>query len=130
MYSPRLSPDGRYISAITFTGLQKNVQLMLFDTNSKHWSSLATGDGFGYNEWTRDGKYIYLRQFRDGAEEKLRVRMKDRVLEQVLSLKDFPQRSDISDINALWIGLTPDGSPLLMRDRSVQEIYALELQFH
>jgi hypothetical protein len=26
--------------------------------------------------------------------------------------------------------LTPDDAPLLMRDRSVQEIYALDLRFH
>jgi len=52
--------------------------------------------------------------------------MKDRVKEEVLSLKDFPARTDIS---AVWIGLTPDDAPLLMRDRSVQEIYALDLRF-
>jgi hypothetical protein len=56
----------------------------------------------------------------------VRVRMKDRVKEEVLSLKDFPARTDIS---AVWIGLTPDDAPLLMRDRSVQEIYALDLRF-
>jgi hypothetical protein len=55
------------------------------------------------------------------------VRIKDRVLEHVLSLKDFPQ---LSDGFASWIGLTPDDAPLLMRDRSVQEIYALDLGFH
>jgi hypothetical protein len=48
------------------------------------------------------------------------------VLEHVLSLKDFPQ---LSDPFAIWIGLTPDDAPLLMRDRSVQEIYALDLNF-
>jgi hypothetical protein len=42
----------------------------------------------------------------------------------VLSLKDFPQLVDpFTD----WYGLTPDGKLLLMRDRSVQEIYALDL---
>jgi hypothetical protein len=56
----------------------------------------------------------------------VRVRIKDGVLEHLLSLKDFPQPSDIF---ASWIGLTPDDAPLLMRDRSVQEIYALDLNF-
>jgi hypothetical protein len=49
------------------------------------------------------------------------------VLEHVLNLKDFPQ---LDDGFASWIGLTPDDAPLLMRDRSVQEIYALDLRFH
>jgi hypothetical protein len=45
-------------------------------------------------------------------------------LEDVLSLKDFPR---LVDPFAEWYGLTGDGKLLLMRDRSVQEIYALDL---
>ena len=62
-----------------------------------------------------------------GAAELVRVRIKDRVVKSILSLKDLPQ---LADIFAAWIGLTPDDVPLLMRDRSVQEIYALDLSFH
>jgi len=100
---------------------------MLFDTNTNHWSSLAEGENVGFNEWSHDGKYVYMRENPGGVGEMVRVRIKDRALEHVVSLKDFPQ---LSDIFAAWIGLTPDDSPLLMRDRSVQEIYALELRFH
>jgi Tol biopolymer transport system component/DNA-binding winged helix-turn-helix (wHTH) protein len=121
-FSPRVSPDGRYISAFA----TPQTTLMLFDTNTNHWSSLVEGT-FGFNEWSRDGKYVYMRTTRGGAPEVVRVRIKDRVLEHVVSLKDFPQ---LSDAFAGWIGLAPDGSPLLMRDRSVQEIYALDLHFH
>jgi hypothetical protein len=67
-----------------------------------------------------------MRENRGGAGELVRVRIKDRVLEHVLSFKDFPQ---LSDVFASWIGLTPDDAPLLMRDRSVLEIYALDLNF-
>jgi len=99
---------------------------MLLDTTTNRWSSLLEGEQVGYNEWSHDGKYVYLRESRDGAGELVRVRIKDRVLEHLLSLKDFPQ---LSDGFASWIGLTPDDAPLLMRDRSVQEIYALDLNF-
>ncbi len=68
-----------------------------------------------------------MREDRAGAGELVRVRIKDRVLEHVLSLKDFPQ---LADMFAGWIGLTPDDAPLLMRDRSVEEIYALDLSFY
>jgi len=68
-----------------------------------------------------------MRESRDGAGELVRVRIKDGVLEHLLSLKDFPQPSDGL---ASWIGLTPDDAPLLMRDRSLLEIYALDLSFH
>jgi hypothetical protein len=122
LFSPRVSPDGRYISALTFG----QTRLMLFDTNANRWSSLVEGEQIGYNEWSHDGEYVYMRENRGGAGELVRVRIKDRVLEHVLSLKDFPQ---LSDGFASWIGLTPDDAPLLMRDRSVQEIYALDLKF-
>jgi hypothetical protein len=79
-----------------------------------------------FNEWSHDGKYIYFRGNRSGAAKLWRVRIVDRGLEEILNLKDFPQRSDVL---SLWLGLALDDAPLLMRDRSVQEIYALELQF-
>jgi len=122
LFSPRVSPDGRYISALTIG----QTKLMLLDTTTNRWSSLLEGDQVGYNEWSHDGKYVYLRENRDGAGELVRVRIKGLVLEHLLSLKDFPQ---LSDPFASWIGLTPDDAPLLMRDRSVQEIYALDLNF-
>jgi Tol biopolymer transport system component len=122
LFSPRLSPDGRYISAFT----SSMAKLMLFDSNTNRWSTLVEGKQLAFNEWSHDGKYVYMRENWRGAGELVRVRIKDHVLERVLSLKDFPQ---LSDVFAAWIGLTPDDAPLLMRDRSVQEIYALDLNF-
>jgi len=122
LYSPRVSPNGLSIAALSndFT------KLMLFDADTNQWSTLAESEHFGYNEWSHDGKYVYVRTNLGGAGELIRVSIKDRTLEPVLSLRDFPQSGDIF---AGWIGLTPDDAPLLMRDRSVQEIYALELRF-
>jgi hypothetical protein len=100
---------------------------MLFDTNTNRWSSLLDGEQVGGNEWSHDGKYVYVTGNRGGAGELVRVRIKDRALEHILSLKDVPR---LADQFAAWIGLTPDDAPLLMRDRSVQEIYALDLRFH
>lgn len=123
LFSPRVSHDGRYICAFK----KGQGELMLFDTNTNHWSSVAEGEQLGYNEWSHDGKYVYMREVRGGAAEVVRIRTKDHVLEHVFSLKGFPQ---ITDIFAAGIVLTPDDAPLLMRDRSVQEIYALDLHFH
>lgn len=121
LFSPRVSPDGRYIVAMTADAKQ----LTLLDQTTNSWSTLAEADHFAFNEWSHDGKYVYARESRDGFAEIVRVRIKDRVLEDVLSLKDFPE---LVDPFATWYGLTPDGKLLLMRDRSVQEIYALDLQ--
>ena len=120
LYSPRISPDGRYIAALTADASQ----LKLLDQTTNSWSTLAEGDHFGFNQWSPDGKYVYALENGRGFGKIVRVRIKDRILEDILSLKNFPQ---LVDPFAEWYGLTPDGKLLLMRDRSVQEIYALDL---
>jgi len=123
LFSPRVSPDGRSILAFA----SGQAKLMLFDIGTKKWSTLAEGEDLNYNEWTHDGKFVYMRETQAGAAELVRVRVKDGRVERVVSLKDVPQ---VVDILAGWIGLTPEDAPVMIRDRSVQEIYALELQFH
>ena len=51
LFSPRVSPDGRYISAVTII----QTELMLFDRETKQWSILVEGDQLGYNEWSMTG---------------------------------------------------------------------------
>jgi Tol biopolymer transport system component len=119
--SPRISPDGRFISAFTTS----TTELMLFDTNTLRWSSLAKGEQFGDNLWSHDGKYVYVEEDSKGSPRLVRVRIKDGLLEEVLSLKGLPQ---LVDFFTAWFGLTPEDAPVLIRDRSVQEIYALDLQ--
>jgi len=120
--SPRVSPDGRYIAAVG----RNFLSLVLFDTRTGQWSLLAEGEKVSYNEWSHDGQYVYFRRQQGGAAELVRIRIKDRVVQRVLSLRDVPL---LSDFLANWVGLTPDDAPLVMRNRSIQEFYALDLQF-
>ena len=120
-YSARVSPDGRYIAAFS----QAATELLLFDSKTNHWSSLARGELFSYNLWSHDGKYVYMRDNHAGSPGVVRVRIRDARVEEVVSLKDLPQ---VIDVFTGWIGLTPDDEPIVIRDRSTQEIYALDLQ--
>ena len=54
-----------------------------------------------------------------------RVRISDRKLEKVVSLKGI--RLTIGEVGT-WCGLAPDNSPLILRDVGSQEIYALDLR--
>ena len=47
-------------------------------------------------------------------------------LQTVLNLKNIPRAGSVW---SQWAAPGPDNAPLIMRDRSTQEIYALELQF-
>jgi len=55
-----------------------------------------------------------------------RIEVGESKSESVVSLKGL--RRYFGSIGA-WSGLTPDGTPLFVRDISTQEIYALEVQF-
>jgi eukaryotic-like serine/threonine-protein kinase len=116
LFSPRWSPDGRYIAAIPAA---QQVKLLVLDRLSQKWSELAKG-AIGYPSWSRDGKYIY---FDTTTGDFMRVRISDHKLEPVVSLKGL---SRASGPWSQWAGLALDDSPLLLRDASVQEIYALD----
>jgi len=120
LFSPRWSPNGRYVVAITLDSLK----LVLFDFTTQKWTELANAKGFvGYPNWSRDGHYLYFHGILEKEEGYFRVQITDRKLEQVLSLKGFQQA-----VGAFgnWSGLAPDESPLFVRDASIQEIYALD----
>jgi len=119
LWSPRWSPDGRYILAIS----RARDRLMLFEVNSQKWAELAK-ISVNWPQWSRKGDYIYFvgRPTVDQPTGVFRVRIRDRKLEQVISLKDFRHAPD----DWGWLGLTPDDSPLLLRDTTTQDIYALD----
>ena len=96
---------------------------MLFDLKTQKWTELAK-IGVGYPEWSRVGDYIYFTGIPPGGQPSglFRVRISDRKLEQVFSLKDVRQAPGWGE----WVGLAPDDSPLLLRDAGTQDIYALD----
>ncbi len=115
-----LSPDGRYLAATTVDG-QK---VLLFDVPSQKWSELVR-QSVGAMQWSGDSKYIYFDTQSSAEPAVYRVRVSDRKLESVASLKNL--RRVILPFQA-WMGVTPDGSPLLMRDTGTQEVYALDFE--
>jgi Tol biopolymer transport system component/DNA-binding winged helix-turn-helix (wHTH) protein len=120
MFSPRWSPDGRYIAAIT----DDSQKLMLFDRETQQWQDLVNMP-MGYPSWSHDGKYIYFDTTLTENAGFFRFRIADHKLEHLVSLNGM--RRFWAGFGA-WTALTRDDSPLLIRDISSQEIYALELQ--
>jgi hypothetical protein len=77
----------------------------------------------GYQNWSRDGKYLYFDSTVGGEAAFYRLRISDRKLERVGSLKDLGRRAGTI---GPWTGLAPDDSPLALRDVGSQEIYGLD----
>jgi Tol biopolymer transport system component len=118
LFSPRWSPDGRYIAALS----ADSARLLLFDFQSQRWTELAKGN-FGYPTWSRDSEYIYFDTLVADAAF-CRVRIHDPKIERILvGLQNVPRAVGSFDA---WTGLAPDGSPLIQRDASFDEIYALD----
>ena len=120
LVAPGTSPDGRYLAGSSIDGKT----LFLFDFSTSKWSELLKTD-VGWTNWSMDGKYIY---FDTGLGEKpavFRVRVADRKVERIADLKGF-RRVVFGWLP--WSGVTPDGEPLLLRDVSSQEVYALDFE--
>jgi Tol biopolymer transport system component len=117
LYSPRWSPDGRYLVAMPVD----SSKLMLFDFKTKKWSELAKGS-FTFPNWSHDGKYLYVEDLSQGDEMR-RVNIASRRIENIANLKQLRRPSGfIGD----WSAPDYDGSPTVIRDAGIEEIYALE----
>jgi eukaryotic-like serine/threonine-protein kinase len=116
LYSPRWSPDGKYIVAMPSQGQS----LTIFDVKTLKWSLLANQYA-GFPNWSYDSHYVYfLRPFKNGGVE--RVDIRDRQVEQVVSLKGFRMTGRFG----VWLGLAPDDSPLLLKDTGTQDVVAMD----
>ncbi len=120
LFSPRCSPDGRYVAALS----GDSTRLMLYDRERKSWTQLASSR-FGFENWSHDGKYLYAEDYSDKTDDLVRVNAATGNMERLFSLKEVPRGFDPWEF---WVGLAPDDSPLLMRDKSTQEIYSLDVR--
>jgi Tol biopolymer transport system component/DNA-binding winged helix-turn-helix (wHTH) protein len=112
-WSPRWSPDGRYILAQT-TDFK---ELLLFNCRSQTWRSLARADSDNAT-WSVDGKFVHF----DGKTERGKALFRVDIAGG--KIEEFALQPEIE---YPWSGVAPDGSPLTLRALKIEEIYALKL---
>jgi Tol biopolymer transport system component/DNA-binding winged helix-turn-helix (wHTH) protein len=124
VYAPRWSPDGKYIVAV----LSKDqTVLMLYDTQAQTWRRLCQSpDSLGYLTWSRDSTSVYFDTLITGHPAFYRLRVRDAKLDRVADLKPYRMFSYFA---GSWTGLAPGDEPLFVRDISISEIYALDVDF-
>jgi serine/threonine protein kinase/Tol biopolymer transport system component len=120
LFSPRWSPDGRFIAAMT---IPATTEIKLFDVQNRQWSTLARHQGtWGFPTWSRDGKFIYaLRGPEPWSVD--RISVPDGKQERVVDLAG----TYLTGATGFWFGLDPNDVPLLLRDNGSSDIYALTL---
>jgi eukaryotic-like serine/threonine-protein kinase len=120
LYSPRWSPDGKYLSAFS----ADSGTLLLFDFQTQKWSKLASGS-LSWLNWSHDGHYVYVMDYR-GKDAVVRIHVPDGKLEQVADVKTFTATGRYGGS----LALTPDDSPLLLRDTGTQDVYSVDFKTH
>jgi eukaryotic-like serine/threonine-protein kinase len=124
LFSPRWSPDGQYLAALS----TDSTKLTLFNWKTQTWSDWVTEPrAFGCPNWSADSEYLYYdtATFTDHQTFR-RVKVGESHSELVADLKGLLRYAAPPAYG--WTGLAPDGSALFDRDLSTDEIYALELE--
>jgi len=119
LWSPRWSPDGKYISAMS-NELQG---LKVLDVATQRWSTLSVNKKMDYPAWSSDSKYIYFLRLENGDRGVYRIRATGGKAERVADLKDW----HITGYFSFWMALDPTDAPMLLRDVGTDDIYALTL---
>jgi len=114
------SPDGDYIAAHDASG-----NLKLFDLQTRRWTDLGLNAEFW---WSMDGQYLYFHTLNRTPLDRdrgglFRMRISDGHVEKVLGIPPF----QLAGTFGAGTGMTPDGAPLLQKDLTTSDAYALDL---
>jgi Tol biopolymer transport system component len=116
LFSPRWSPDGRYLAALSVDSFN----LFVFDlVRGNRRELFSSREWIAYPAWEKDSRHLLVRH---GAAW-VRVGRETGLLEPVASLGGLRQAVGFC---GEWTGQAADGSILALRDMSVQEIFELE----
>jgi Tol biopolymer transport system component len=121
-FSPRWSPDGRYIAALS----RDSSKVMLFDYQTQKWSTWFTEavGSVSYPTWSKDSQYLYFDDMVTDEEAIRRVKVGEDHTERVFALHGIDR---YMGPYGFWAGQAPDGSWMFVKDRSTQEVYSLNL---
>ncbi len=123
LFSPRWSPDGRYLLAVTVD----NQKLVLYDFSTRKWEDLVKMMTLAYPNWSKDAKCVYFNGTFEKGQPEYRICLNDRKVEHIV---DLSEAGNLAQGHfGWWTGLGPDDSILGQRDISVEEIYALDTKF-
>jgi WD40 repeat protein len=119
LFSPRWSPDGRYIAAISLD--QRN--LMLLDLRTRTWRTLAQ-TSVADPVWTPDSKALYFHAYQADMEPVYRASIPDGKLDQIANLSSFVG-GETADY--FFCGLTRDDNPVVRSRTGTGDVYSLNL---
>jgi Tol biopolymer transport system component/DNA-binding winged helix-turn-helix (wHTH) protein len=117
-FSVRWSPDGRYLASMS----ENSTKLFLYDLQTQKWAQVDNGTHLGWQAFSRDGRFLY---YLEAAliPTIIRLRVSDHHIDR-FPLKNFTGTGHWG----LALSLGPDDKPLLLRDTTTYDLYALQLE--
>ena len=119
LFSPRWSPDGLWIAALTLD--QK--ALMLYDVKLRRWRQLAA-TSVADPVWSSDSKALYIHAFQQEGDPILRVSALDGSTHIVATLRNLHEGEAA---NYFFSGLTPTNDPLVQPKIGTGNLYSVDL---
>ena len=122
LFSPRLSPDDRYIVAIRLD----QRALLLFDRTQQRWTTL-TNHGAGDPTWSHDGSKVYFQDFLETGKPIYRIAVPAGQPEPTATISSL---RPIPATDFRLIGLAPGDLPLVSARTSTVNLYMVDLNEH
>lgn len=119
LFSPRWSPDGRYIAALSLD----QHQLLLFNTATRRWQTLARTTAAD-PVWAANSAALYFHAALAEMQPIYRVSIPDGHLQQVANLFSFAS----TPTDYFFSGLSLSGSPMLRSRTATGDLYTLDLE--
>lgn len=120
LFSPRWSPDGRYIAALSLD----QTKLMLYDTTTRKWRLLAR-QNVDNPAWSHDGKAIFFHDFVQEGQPIYKLTIANDHLERIAGMRDA-RSADVVDYR--FAGLAPGDIPLVNARMSTANIYSAAIR--
>lgn len=120
LFSPRLSPDGRYIAAMRLD----QRALMLFDREEGRWTTLTT-HGVGDPAWAHDGRSLFFQDFLEKGKPIYRISLPSGEPQLVATIANL---LPTAATDYRLIGLAPGDLPVVSVYTSTVNLYSVDLK--
>lgn len=116
VFSPRWSPDGRYVAAMPLN----QRKLLVFDMLTQSWTE-TPASGVHNPSWSKDSRFIFFQTFMEDRKPVYRYSVKDRRTELVADFHEV----DASNMVDFW-GITPSNEPIVSIRSYAADVYGIE----
>lgn len=120
LFSPRWSPDGRWIIALSLN--QQSV--MIYDVNRRTWKELARTSAAD-PIWSQDSKAVYVHAFLAERQPIVRISVPEGECRVIADLGGFRDRAIV---NYFFGGLTPSNELMVQPRIGAGDLYTMDLR--